>query len=160
MNSVSADKIRNVALVGHGGVGKTSLAEALLHRAGVISRQGRVEDGNTVCDYDATEHERGLSLSLSLAPFEWNGFKINLIDTPGYADFVGDVWSALQVADLAVFVVSAVEGVEVQHEVVWLDDALVLRRRVALAIEVEVADRVVQPLAPRDALDHRVADDQ
>ena len=119
VNSVSADKIRNVALVGHGGVGKTSLAEALLHRAGVTTRQGRVEDGNTVCDYDATEHERGISLSLALAPFEWNGFKINLIDTPGYADFVGDVWAALQVADLAVFVVSAVEGVEVQHEEVW-----------------------------------------
>src|SRR4029453_1040114 len=80
---------------------------------------GRVEDGNTVCDYDATEHERGLSLSLSLAPFEWNGHKINLIDTPGYADFVGDVWAALTVADLAVFVVSAVGGVEVQHEVIW-----------------------------------------
>ena len=119
VNTVSADKIRNVALVGHGGVGKTSLAEALLHRAGVVSRQGRVEDGNTVCDYDATEHERGLSLSLALAPFEWNGFKINLLDTPGYADFIGDVWAALSVADLAVFVVSAVEGVEVQHEVVW-----------------------------------------
>ncbi len=119
VNSVSADKIRNVALVGHGGVGKTSLAEALLHRAGVTTRQGRVEDGNTVCDYDATEHERGISLALALAPFEWNGFKINLIDTPGYADFVGDVWAALQVADLAVFVVSAVEGVEVQHEEVW-----------------------------------------
>jgi elongation factor G len=119
VNSVPADKIRNVALVGHGGVGKTSLAEALLHRAGVTTRQGRVEDANTVCDYDATEHERGISLSLALAPLEWNGFKINLIDTPGYADFVGDVWAALQVADLAVFVVSAVEGVEVQHEVVW-----------------------------------------
>jgi elongation factor G len=119
VNQVAGDKIRNVALVGHGGVGKTSLAEALLFRAGVINRQGRVEDGNTVCDYDATEHERGLSLSLALAPFEWNGYKINLIDTPGYADFVGDVWAALSVADLAVFVVSAVEGVEVQHEVVW-----------------------------------------
>ena len=75
VNSVSADKIRNVALVGHGGVGKTSLAEALLLRAGVISRQGRVEDGNTVCDYDATEHERGLSLSLAVAPFEAPRYK-------------------------------------------------------------------------------------
>jgi len=119
VKSVPADKIRNVALVGHGGVGKTTLAEALLFRAGVITRQGRVEDGNTVCDYDPTEHERGLSLSLALAPFEWKGHKLNLIDTPGYADFVGDVWAALQVADLAVFVVSAVEGVEVQHEVIW-----------------------------------------
>jgi elongation factor G len=119
VKSVGAEKIRNVALVGHGGVGKTTLAEALLFRSGAINRQGRVEDGNTVTDYDPTEHERGLSLSLSLAPFEWNGHKINLIDTPGYADFVGDVWAALQVADLAVFVVGAVEGIEVQHEVIW-----------------------------------------
>ncbi len=119
MPSVPADKIRNVVLVGHGGVGKTSLAEALLHRAGAVNRLGRVEDGTTVCDYDPTEHQRGLSLSLAMAPFEWHGHRINLIDTPGYADFVGDVWAALQVADLAVFVVSAVEGVQVQHEVVW-----------------------------------------
>jgi elongation factor G len=119
VKAVAADKIRNVALVGHGGVGKTTLAEALLFRAGAINRQGRVEDGNTVTDYDPAEHERSLSLSLSIAPFEWKGHKINLIDTPGYADFVGDVWATLPVVDLAVFVVSAVEGVEVQHEVIW-----------------------------------------
>jgi len=113
------DKIRNVALVGHGGSGKTTLAEALLHRAGAINRMGRVEDGNTVTDFDAEEQKRGLSLSLALAPFEWKGHKINLIDTPGYADFIGDVHAALRAADLAVFVVSAVEGVEVQTEVIW-----------------------------------------
>jgi elongation factor G len=116
---VPTDKIRNVALVGHGGSGKTTLAEALLHRAGAIDRLGRVEDGTTACDFDPEEHKRTQSLSLAVAPFSWNGHKVNLIDTPGYADFEGEVRTALQMADLAVFVVSAVEGVEVQTEHVW-----------------------------------------
>ena len=119
MKRYATDHIRNVALVGHGGSGKTSLAEALLHRAGAINRLGRVEDGTTVSDYDPEEQRRSISLSLSLAPFEWRDHKINLIDTPGYADFIGDVAAALRVADLAVFVVSAVDGVEVQTEAVW-----------------------------------------
>src|SRR2546423_911568 len=80
---------------------------------------GRVEDGTTVCDFDPEEQKRNLSLSLSLAPFEWNDHKINLIDCPGYADFIGDVQAALRVADLAIFVVSAVEGVEVQTYAAW-----------------------------------------
>jgi len=113
------DKIRNVALVGHSGAGKTTLAEALLFRAGTIQRLGSVEEGTTVTDFDPEEHARGMSLSLALAPFEWKGFKINLIDAPGYADFIGDVHAAMRVADLAVFVVSAVEGVEVQTEYAW-----------------------------------------
>jgi elongation factor G len=112
-------QIRNVALVGHGGSGKTSLAEALLHRAGAINRMGRIEDGTTTCDFDPEEQRRGISLSLSVAPFEWRDHKINLIDAPGYADFMGDVAAALRVADLAVFVVSAVDGVEVQTEAAW-----------------------------------------
>ena len=113
------EKIRNVALVGHTGAGKTTLAEALLYRAGKIDRIGSVEAGSTVTDYDPEEHNRGISLSLSLAPFEWRGHKINLIDTPGYADFAGDVHAALRVADLAVFVVSAVDGIEVQTVYAW-----------------------------------------
>lgn len=119
MNTFPTSKLRNVALVGHGGAGKTSLAEALLFTAGAIPRLGRVEDHNTTCDFDPEEQRRGISVSLALAPFEYLGHKVNIIDTPGYADFIGDVAAALQAADLALFVVSAVEGVEVQTEVVW-----------------------------------------
>lgn len=119
MKSYPTAKIRNVALVGHGGCGKTTLAEALLHRSGATNRVGRVEDGTTVCDFDPEEQKRHLSLSLALAPIEWEGHKINVIDTPGYADFIGDVEAALRVADLAVFVVSAVDGVEVQTVMTW-----------------------------------------
>jgi elongation factor G len=123
VQSFPSDKVRNVALVGHGGAGKTTLVEALLHRAGTINRLGRVEDGSTVSDHDPEEQRRGISLALAVAPFEWKGHKVNLIDTPGYADFLGDVRAALRVVDLAVFVVSAVDGVEVQTEAVWREAA-------------------------------------
>jgi elongation factor G len=119
VKQVSTEKIRNVALVGHGGAGKTTLAEALLYEAGATNRIGRVEDGTTVCDAEPEEQRRHQSLSLAVAPFEWNGYKINLIDTPGYADFEGEALAGLRVADLAVFVVSAVEGVEVQTVKLW-----------------------------------------
>ena len=113
------EKLRNVALVGHGGAGKTSLTEALLFVAGTIPRQGRVEDGTTVTDFDPEEARRRISMSLGIAPFEHEGVKINVLDTPGYADFITDVAAAFRAADLAIFVVSAVEGVEVQTEIVW-----------------------------------------
>ncbi|MFV1970649.1 MAG: elongation factor G [Acidimicrobiia bacterium] len=113
------EKIRNVALVGHSGSGKTTLAEALLFRAGSISRIGTVEAGTTVTDYDPEEHERGTTITMALAPFEWRGHKINLIDTPGYADYAGELHAALRVTDLAIFVIDAVEGVEVQTEYAW-----------------------------------------
>jgi elongation factor G len=123
VRSYPSAKIRNVALVGHGGAGKTTLTEALLHRAGAIGRAGRVEDGSTVTDFEPEEHKRGLSVSVAVAPFEWEGHKINVLDCPGYADFAPEAVAALRVADLAVFVVSAVEGVEVQTEVMWREAA-------------------------------------
>jgi elongation factor G len=116
---VATDRIRNVALVGHGGSGKTTLAEALLVEAGVLGRAGRVEDGTTVCDTEPEEHRHRLSVSLALAPFEWKGHKVNLIDTPGYPDFEDAAVTALGVVDLAVFVVSAVDGVEAQTRRLW-----------------------------------------
>jgi len=119
VKTYASARIRNIALVGHGGAGKTSLAEALLFTAGAIPRLGRVEDGSTVCDFDPEEQRRKISVSLALAPFELDDHKVNVLDTPGYADFVGDVVAALQAADLALFVVSAVEGVEVQTEIAW-----------------------------------------
>ncbi|HXF57402.1 MAG TPA: elongation factor G [Actinomycetota bacterium] len=119
MNVYEPSRIRNLVLVGHSGVGKTTLGEALLYTAGAITRMGNVEDGNTVSDFDPEEIRRGISVSLSLLPFEWEGVKVNVLDAPGYADFVGDVRAALRAADAALFVVSAVDGVEVQHEVVW-----------------------------------------
>jgi elongation factor G len=119
VNSFPPAQIRNVALVGHGGAGKTSLAEALLFCAGATSRLGRVEDGTTVTDFEPEEVKRGISVATSLASFEHKGHKINILDCPGYADFLPEVEAALGVADLAIFVVSAVDGVEVQTELVW-----------------------------------------
>src|SRR5437867_11607317 len=112
-------QIRNVALVGHGGAGKTTLTEALLFCAGAIARQGRVEDGTTTTDFDPEEVKRGLSLSVALAPFEHEGHKLNVLDTPGYADFVGDVHAAPRVAGLAALVVSPREGWRLQPEAAW-----------------------------------------
>lgn len=122
--SVQTDRIRNVVLVGHGGSGKTTLAEALLARSGAVARGGRVDDGSSLLDTEPESQKRRISLSLALAPFDWKAtdgetYRVNLIDTPGYADFVGEVEAAFSVADLAVFVVSAVEGVEVQTEALW-----------------------------------------
>jgi elongation factor G len=119
MNVYEPSNIRNVLFVGHSGAGKTTLTEGLLFAAGALTRMGKIEDGNTVSDFDAEEIRRGISVSLSLAPVEWNGVKINVLDAPGYADFIGDVKGALRAADVCVFVVSAVDGVEVQTEVVW-----------------------------------------
>jgi elongation factor G len=119
MSSFPPDRIRNVALVGHAGAGKTTLAEALLHLSGTISRRGRVEDGTTVSDHDPAERSRHHSVALSVLPLEWKGHRITLLDTPGDPDFASDVEAALRVADLAVFVVSAVDGVQVGTEAAW-----------------------------------------
>ena len=99
--------VRNVVLVGHSGSGKTTLVEALALTAGAVNRAGRVEDGGTVSDYDEIEHRQQRSVQLSLVPVEWDGIKINLLDTPGYADFVGELRAGLRAADAALFVVSA-----------------------------------------------------
>ena len=113
MNQPVTENIRNVVLLGHGGCGKTSLAEALLARAGAIPRAGKVDDGTSSSDTEPESIKRKISLSLALAPFEWKDgdetYRINIIDTPGYADFMAEVEAALSVADLAVLVVSAVE---------------------------------------------------
>lgn len=119
MSSLSPSNIRNVALVGHHGAGKTTLAESLLLCTGAISRQGSIEKGNTVCDFEPEEISRNLSVSMSLAPINVGDVKINLIDAPGYADFEVDVELALSVADLAVIVVSATDGVQGQTEDAW-----------------------------------------
>jgi len=116
---LSPDRIRNVVLVGHSGSGKTALAEALLHTAGVTTRLGRIEDGNTVTDFEPEEISRGSSVSLAMAPFDWAGHKVNIIDAPGYSDFVGEARAALRAADLALFVISGVDGVEVQTTALW-----------------------------------------
>jgi len=119
LKEFSTAQIRNVALVAHHGVGKTSLAEAMLFLSKATNRIGRISDGTTMLDYAADEIQRQITINLSLAQFEWSGHKINLLDTPGYPDFVGDVHSALRVADAALLVLRANTGVEVGTEVVW-----------------------------------------
>src|SRR5437879_320015 len=114
-----ADRIRNVALVGHRGSGKTSLNEALLFEAGVINRLGAVTDGTTVADSDPDEKARQMSISAALSSFEWQERKVNLIDTPGEPSFVADALGALRVCEAAVFVVNAVMGVEVSTSRLW-----------------------------------------
>src|SRR4051812_17477545 len=114
-----ADRIRNVALVGHRGTGKTSLHEALLFQAGVTNRLGSVTEGTTVSDADEDEQSRGMSISASLASFQWRDVKINLLDTPGEPSFVADSLGALRVCESAVFVVNAVMGVEVGTQRLW-----------------------------------------
>ena len=119
MKEFATSQIRNVALVAHHGVGKTSLAEAMLFLAKATNRLGRISEGTTLLDYAADEIQRQITINLSLAQFEWSGHKVNLLDTPGYADFVGDAHSALRVADAAILMIRANAGAEVGTEVVW-----------------------------------------
>ena len=117
--SYSVQNIRNVCLLGHGGNGKTSLAESMLYLTGGTVRLGNPADGNTVCDYDPEETRRQISISTAVAPVEYNGCKINVLDTPGYFDFSGEVIEALQVADAAIIVCSAKAGMSVGAEKAW-----------------------------------------
>ena len=119
MTIYTSDKLRNVVLLGHGGSGKTSLVEALLFNTGTVNRLGRVEDGTSVADWDDEERRRKMSINLSLVPCEWQGYKLNMMDAPGYMDFVGEAISAIRVADGAVFVLDSTGGVEVGTEQMW-----------------------------------------
>ena len=117
--TIEIGKIRNVGVVGHGGVGKTSLVEALLFTAGAVTRLGKVDDGTTTTDFDPDEIKRKISINTAVAYCDWKGHRINLVDTPGYGDFIADARAGLRVVEAAVVVVDAVAGVQVQTEKVW-----------------------------------------
>lgn len=119
MNVFTTDKIRNVVLLGHGGSGKTSLVEAMAYLAGMTKRMGSVENGNTVSDYDKEEIKRGISIRTSVIPIPWDGYKINILDTPGAFDFIGETEEAAAVADAAIIVISAKAGIEAGTKRAW-----------------------------------------
>src|ERR671922_1301934 len=119
MAAVEPGKIRNVAVTGHRGTGKTSLVEAMLFQSGAVNRLGTIEQGTTVADWDEDEQRRAMSISASLCHLEWQGRKINLIDAPGEPSFQGDAIAALMVVEGALFVVNGVMGVEVQTSRLW-----------------------------------------
>ncbi len=134
----AADRIRNVAIVGHRGSGKTSLFESLLYEAGVTTRLGSVIDGTSLSDAEPDEQARQMSISLAVNSFEWSGRKINLLDTPGEPSFVADALGALRVCESAVFVVSAVLGVEVTTSRLW---ARAAELDIARMVHVNMLDR-------------------
>ena len=119
MKDYTVEKLRNVCLLSHGGAGKTTLAEAMLFNTGVLDRFGKVNDGNTTTDYDPEEIRRKISINTAIAPCEWNECKINVIDTPGYFDFVGEVKQGIRVSDSAIILVPAKGGVAVGTEKSW-----------------------------------------
>ena len=123
MKVYDATSIRNIAVVGHGGSGKTQLVSAMLFVAGAVNRMGKVDDGSTVTDFDDEEIARRHTLSSSLAHAEWQKTKINIVDTPGFANFLSDARAALRVVEGALVVVDAVAGVEVQTEKLWAEAA-------------------------------------
>jgi len=119
MKEYTPDRLRNISLIGHGGAGKTSLSEAMLFGSGATTRQGKVEEGNTLSDYHPDEVQRQISINTSLLFCEWKGNKVNVLDTPGYLDFTGEVKEALRVTDTAILILKAVEGIEVGTEIVY-----------------------------------------
>ena len=119
MNVFTTDKIRNVVLLGHGGCGKTSLVEAIAYLSGMTNRMGSTDNGNTISDYDKEEIKRKISLKTSVVPVEWDGYKINLLDTPGFQDFIGEAEEAVSVADAAIIVISGKAGIEVGTKRAW-----------------------------------------
>ena len=142
MKEYPPEKIRNVALVGHGGTGKTSLAESMLFATGATTRVGTIEDGTTVSDWDPDEQKRQHSINLSLVPMEWDGHKVNVVDAPGYADFMGEVKCALRAVDLGLVVVCGASGVQVGTEFAWqfLDELSLPRAIVINRMDRENAD--------------------
>ncbi|MFG2494149.1 elongation factor G-like protein EF-G2 [Streptomyces caniferus] len=131
--------LRNVVLVGHSGSGKTTLVEALALASGAVNRAGRVEDGGCLSDYDEIEHRQQRSVQLSLVPVDWGGIKINILDTPGYADFVGELRAGLRAADAALFVVSAADGVAGATRMVWDECAAVGMPRALVVTHLEAS---------------------
>src|SRR5256886_6465694 len=117
--AIEIGKIRNLGIVGHGGVGKTSLVEAMLFAAGAVTRLGRVDDGSTTTDFDPDEIKRKISINTSVAYCDWKSHHVNFVDTPGYGDFIADARAGLRVVEAAVVVVDAVAGVQVQTEKIW-----------------------------------------
>ncbi|MFC4495043.1 elongation factor G-like protein EF-G2 [Streptomyces ovatisporus] len=132
-------KLRNVVLVGHSGSGKTTLVEALALASGAVKRAGRVEDGGSLSDYDEIEHRQHRSVQLSVVPVEWGGIRINVLDTPGYADFVGELRAGLRAADAALFVVSAADGVDGATRLVWDECAAVGMPRAIVVTHLDAA---------------------
>jgi elongation factor G len=119
MKEYTVKRLRNVCLLSHGGAGKTTLAEAMMFNTGVLDRFGKVADGNTTTDYDPEEIKRAISINLAIAPYEWNDYKVNIIDTPGYFDFVGEVKQGIRAAESAIILISAKDGVAVGTEKSW-----------------------------------------
>jgi elongation factor G len=140
MKEYSPPQIRNVGLFSHGGAGKTTLSEAVLFRAGAITRMGSIEDGNTTTDFDPDELRRQMSVSLAVAPLEWQGHKVNLLDTPGYADFYGEVAEATRVADGALILIDGVAGPQVGTDAVWKRTAQLPRLIVINKLDRENSD--------------------
>ena len=140
MKEYAPEQLRNVGLFSHGGAGKTTLTEALLHRAGAISRVGTVEDGNTTTDFDPDELRRQMSVSLAVAPLEWHDSRVNLIDAPGYADFYGEVVQAARVADSALILIDGVAGPQVGTDAVWRRTSHLPRLLVINKLDRENAD--------------------
>jgi len=148
------DKVRNVVLVGHSGAGKTTLVEALALATGAVNRAGRVEDGGTVSDHDEIEQRQQRSVQLSLVPVEWDGIKVNVLDTPGYADFVGELRAGLRAADAALFVVSAAqdgEGIGGATRLVWEECAAVGMPRAVVVTHLESARAGFEEMAAQCA---------
>ena len=152
------DLIRNVLVVGAAGAGKTTLVERLLVEAGVLNRLGSTDEGTTVCDFEEIEHRQRRSAALALAPLVHQGVKINLLDAPGYVDFVGELRAGLRAADCAVFVVAANEGVDEPTRVLWRECAAVSMPRVVVVTKLDHARADVTGVVAqaRDAFGERV----